>query len=109
MLVTWDGYSMDAFNIQEKGCGTSYKSPVTRRNFLRSLPLAAGALIAAKEGWSLISGEVPMSWRVANAGKVCTELMVAEASKDQSRILRARKLALVWVFAESASLFSDAL
>jgi hypothetical protein len=80
---------------------------ISRRDFLKLGGLGlAGAALAKWELSPRLKGEVPVSWRIKSGLKVCEELSKAEISNDQDQITEARKLAVVWVFAESSSLFA---
>ena len=80
---------------------------LSRRDFLKLAAAGAtAAVLGATELYPRIRGEVPPSKRVMNGLEVCRELVKAEASQDQEKIIEARKLVVVWAFAESTSLFA---
>src|SRR3972149_9099361 len=70
---------------------------LSRRDFIKlaALGVAASRLPVVPES--------DISPSFINGLKVCKEIVTAELSKDPDRIIQARKLALVWVFAETAS------
>ncbi len=80
---------------------------LSRRDFLKVAAVGLGA--AALTNFEIaprIQGEIPLSSRISNGLRVCSELANAEITKDPEKIVEARKLAVVWMFAESASMFA---
>ena len=77
-----------------------------RRGFLKASLVGLGALAISEEIWALTHEQVPMSRRALNAAKVCEGLISAERKGNIEEITQARKTLLVWVFAESSSLFA---
>src|SRR5258706_15340894 len=84
-----------------KGWPNFMSEPISRRDFLKivGVGLGAGALIAAKV-------EANINPHFANGLKVVKELTTAELSRDPEKILESKKLAMVWLFAETATKYS---
>ncbi|WKZ25828.1 MAG: hypothetical protein QY322_00770 [bacterium] len=78
------------------------KSKFSRRDFLSIMKFGVGAAIAVSAGVELSSDP-----HFVNALKVTKELTEAQLSKDPERVYESRKLAMVWLFAETAIKYSD--
>lgn len=77
-----------------------HKKELSRRDFLKAATIGTVATLVG-----LKSYEVATDRKFINGIKVLKELSKAEKSKDEVQITEARKLAVVWMFAESSILF----
>lgn len=82
--------------------GGEPKSKLSRRDFFKIMGVGGAAALAVGAGVEI--GNDP---HFVNALKVTKELTEAQISKDPERIYESRKLAMVWVFAETAAKYSE--
>lgn len=92
---------LDMADASSPDVGGSKKFSLSRRDFFKvaGIGLGAAALVSARV-------EIGNDPHFINALKVTKELAGAEISRDPERIFESRKLAMVWLFAETSAKYS---
>lgn len=91
----------NVLNMEDSNSPDVGASKLSRRDFLKITGVALGG--AALVGAGVEIGNDP---HFINALKVTKELAGAEISRDPERIFESRKLAMVWLFAETSAKYS---